>query len=146
MTRATPDQFKLFQANARAAAGGATPAAKKLRRAPVLRESQVDDQIVGFLESRGWRCIRLLAGTFKSMDGRRFVVGAPTGIPDRLCIRGAEFFLLELKAKDGKLRPKQDIWIRQARQESIPIHVVNDYDMFVRAYREQHSNEFVKAL
>lgn len=138
MVKATPAQLKMFQANA----SGKAPA-KNQRRAPVLRESLVDDQIVGLLESRGWRCIRLLAGTFKSIDGRRFVVGAPTGIPDRICIRGAEYFLLELKSAGGKLRPKQEFWIRQARQEQIPVFVADSYDKFLRAYREQHPTEFV---
>jgi hypothetical protein len=113
------------------------------RRKPKLAENDVEVALVGFLNAHGWRCIRLLAGTFKSMDGKRYVVGAPTGIPDWLCIRGREFFLLEAKAPGRFVKPgsKQEIWIRQARQEGIPVFVADDYDKFVKAYFEQRPNE-----
>ena len=142
MVRASESQLKMFQANASGKPSAKKPRIKKRRED--LPENIIEKQLCDFLSAHGWRCIRLLAGTFKWMHGQGVVTGAMPGTPDWLVIRGAEYFMLEAKASGGKLRDSQQVWIRQARQESIPVVVANNYDAFVKEYREQRPEEFVR--
>jgi hypothetical protein len=60
------------------------------------------------LRLRGYLVVRLHAGTFKSIDNRRFIRGVEKGTPDYACMRGRAGFLLEVKRPGEMLSPEQE--------------------------------------
>lgn len=76
---------------------------------PRLSENDVEKACLHLLALRGYWVARLHAGTFKSVDGRRWVRGAATGTPDYACMHAARpGFLLEVKRPGEKPSPEQD--------------------------------------
>src|SRR5258708_5203869 len=130
MVRASQAQLDMFRQNQRGDAAKKTAAPRPKRQKQLLPENQVRDAVIKMLESHGWQCDRVLAGTFKTLDGKRFVVGAKTGRPDYICTRGPVYFWLEFKSTLGKLRPLQDIFFEQARRDGRPCQLASDYDRF----------------
>lgn len=70
-----------------------------------MAESQIQTDIKDAINKAGiGRCWVASSGTFKSLDGRRYIKGMPTGFPD----------LFGYRRKDGKMffievkRPKKD--------------------------------------
>ena len=70
-----------------------------------MRESQLQKNIKDAINAAGiGRCWVASSGTFKSLDGRRYIQGMPEGFPD----------LFGYRRKDGKMffievkRPKQE--------------------------------------
>jgi hypothetical protein len=93
-----------------------------------LSESHVTKQCTDYLEAERWKCIRLQSGLFQRPKGKtRIRVGEP-GLPDFICVRGAEFFFLEFKGAGGRLRPAQKEWIAMADERGFPVCVVDGLD------------------
>ena len=71
-----------------------------------LAENDVEKACLDFARLRGWWPIRLHAGTFKSLDGKRYVHGVEKGTPDYILVKQPSFFL-ETKRPGGDLTPEQ---------------------------------------
>lgn len=75
---------------------------------PTLVENDVERQCLDFLRLRGYWPVRLHAGTFKSLDGKRHIKGVEKGTPDYAVLHGYRVaFLLEVKRPGGVLSPEQ---------------------------------------
>lgn len=73
-----------------------------------LRETYVISACLDILRLKQYWCVRLHAGTFKSLDGRRYIKGVDKGTPDYLAAH--EFypaFLVEFKRSGGVPTPDQ---------------------------------------
>jgi hypothetical protein len=94
--------------------GPSVPRAPKRQRTrkerAALPENQIEKVCLDWLRVNGWYAVRLLAGVFKSLDGRRYVKAAEAGIPDWLVLRGDEYMLVEFKAKRGRAEISQTKW------------------------------------
>ena len=77
-----------------------------------LAENDVEKACLDFARLRGWWPIRLHAGTFKTLDGKRYVHGVEKGTPDYILVKQPSFFL-ETKRPGGVLSDVQMTRIRQ---------------------------------
>jgi hypothetical protein len=75
---------------------------------PTPSENDVEAGCLGLLWRRGWWPVRLHAGTFRSVDGKRWIKGVERGTPDWLAIH-PHFpgFLFEVKRPGEKPKPHQ---------------------------------------
>ena len=74
-----------------------------------LSENDVEKACLHLLALHGYWVGRLHAGTFKSVDGKRWVKGHPKGTPDYACMHADRpGFLLEVKRPGEKPSPEQD--------------------------------------
>jgi len=79
----------------------------------VLSENDVEHECLQTLMLRGYYPVRLHAGKFRTLDGKRFITGVPVGTPDYVAIhRSFPGFFLETKAKKGSLEESQRIMLR----------------------------------
>jgi hypothetical protein len=69
-------------------------------------ENDVESGCLDVLRLKGYWPIRLHAGTFKSLDGKRFVRGVEKGTPDWAAFK-APGFLMEVKRPGGALTAEQ---------------------------------------
>jgi hypothetical protein len=120
---------------------GAPGKTRRQRKAVHLAENHVENQLLDFMQLRGWSPVRILAGVFKSLDGKRHVRGAATGMPDWLFYRGNQSLWIEAKAPRGKLSLEQRIWFDRAAEEGVPAVIVRDLDTFMVWYRMQFPGE-----
>src|SRR5262245_23809053 len=95
-------------------------------RAPVPTENDIEAGCLTILELHRYWVAKLHAGTFKTLDGRRYVKGVKKGTPDYVCLherfRG---FLMETKRPGEVLSPEQVVEIeRLGRFYGLPIVVV----------------------
>lgn len=77
--------------------------------APRLTENHVERACLDLLRLRGYWSARLHAGTFKTVDGARWIKGVAKGTPDYGALH--EFypgFLLEVKRPGEKPSPEQE--------------------------------------
>ena len=95
---------------------------------PRLSENDVEKACLDLLRLRGYWPARLHAGTFKSLDGKRFIKGVEKGVPDYcLCHRLYPGFLLEVKRPGEAPRPEQALRIMEIRMGyHLAIAVVDD--------------------
>jgi hypothetical protein len=71
---------------------------------PQLRENDIESACLDLLRIRGYFVVRNHAGTFKTLDGRRFIKGAERGTPDYAALhKRFPAFLLETKRPKGEL-------------------------------------------
>lgn len=94
--------------------------------APRATENDVEAGCKTILSLHNYWVVRLHAGTFKSIDGQRWVKGVPKGTPDYACLHAEHRnFLLEVKRPGGALSDEQ---LRQTEYLSLifnlPIAVV----------------------
>jgi len=94
--------------------------------APIPSENDVEAGCKTILELHKYWVVKLHAGVFDSLDGRRKIQGVPRGTPDYFCAH--EFhrnFLLEVKRPGGVLSPDQQAQIAFLKlQYRLPIAVV----------------------
>lgn len=74
-----------------------------------LSENDVEQQCKDLLRLHRWEPIRLHAGRFRTLDGKRYVTGLPMGTPDYVCIHPRyPAFYLETKATKRALSKEQE--------------------------------------
>jgi hypothetical protein len=93
---------------------------------PQLSENDVEAQCKTVLALHRYLVIRLHAGVYQTLDGRRHVRGVPKGTPDYACLHERyRNFLLEVKRPGGDLSDDQKAQIADIeRQYRLPIVVV----------------------
>lgn len=88
----------------------------RLTAPPPLREDDVERACIEFLRLRGYWVGRNHCGTFRSIDLRRWIKGAPKGTPDYACLHEVfPGFLLEVKRPGGDTSPDQKKQIMEIR-------------------------------
>ena len=92
-----------------------------------LTEKQVTEQVIGYLRTRGWYCVRLNSGLVSTPDGRRLRVGKK-GLPDWVVFRAVQYCFLEIKATGKGLRMEQDEWYADARAKGITATWTDDLE------------------
>jgi hypothetical protein len=76
---------------------------------PRLSENDVERAVVDVLRLRGYFVVRLHAGTFRSVDGGRWIKGVERGTPDYATVHARHpGFLLEVKRPGEWLSPEQE--------------------------------------
>lgn len=97
---------------------------------PQISENDVEAGCKTILQLHQYWVIRLHAGVFQSLDGRRHIRGVPKGTPDYACLHGRfRGFLLEVKRPGGELSPEQELQISLLRRSlDLPIVVVESVD------------------
>jgi hypothetical protein len=88
-----------------------------------MKETAVERRLIKRVKDAGGRCMKILP--------------VERGFPDRLVLLpGGRFFLVELKAPGGKLRPDQRVFIDRAAKMGIKVYVL---------YSTEQVNEWVDA-
>lgn len=94
--------------------------------APIASENDIEAGCITILELHNYWVVRLHAGVFQTLDGRRHVHGVKKGTPDYACLH--EFhrnFLLEVKRPGGTLSDDQRAQIQMLEWRfNLPIVVV----------------------
>jgi hypothetical protein len=95
-------------------------------RALAIAENDVEAGCITILQLHNYWVVRLHAGTFKSLDGKRHIRGVPKGTPDYACLHESHRnFLLEVKRPGGSLSDQQALQIDVIRQNyGLPVVVV----------------------
>lgn len=75
-----------------------------------MRESKYQSLIIKKMQDEGWYVIKLITTN-------------RNGIPDLLCVKGNDVKFIEVKAKNGKLRPLQDYRINELKSYGIKVEV-----------------------
>lgn len=75
-----------------------------------MRESKFQSLIIKKMQDEGWYVIKLITTN-------------RNGIPDLLCVKGNDVKFIEVKAKNGKLRPLQDYRINELKSYGIKVEV-----------------------
>jgi sulfite reductase beta subunit-like hemoprotein len=93
---------------------------------PRLSENDVEAQCKTVLALHSYLVIRLHAGVYQTLDGKRHIHGVPKGTPDYACLhKYHRNFLLEVKRPGGELSDDQKVQIAEIqRQYGLPIVVV----------------------
>ena len=94
-----------------------------------LSESEVAQQITGWLFTRGWKCLRIQSGTFLSLDGKRHVHIGEKHHPDWIATRGREVLMIEIKAPGKRPNEGQCGWIDKADERGTPAMWADSLDM-----------------
>jgi hypothetical protein len=112
-------------------------------RAPRASENDIEAGCKTLLALHGYWVVRLHAGVFQSLDGRRHIHGVTKGTPDYACLH--EFhrnFLMEVKRPGGALSWIQQKQIKLLRlQYHLPIVVVESADDLSLFLLEHEKNE-----
>ena len=106
--------------------------------APRASENDIEAGCLTVLRLRGYWVARLHAGTFKTVDGQRWIKGNDKGTPDWVAMRGKRGLLLEVKRPGAKLSLDQQRKIAELRTDyGLPIVVVSDAFQ-LSAWLDQH--------
>lgn len=110
---------------------------------PRLSEREVIRACLDLLALRGYFVVRVHSGTFKSVDDRRWIKGAPKGTPDYACLHARRpGFLLEFKRPGAKPSPEQDTKHFEIRiGYQLAIGTVDSVEGML-AWLEQHERNF----
>lgn len=94
--------------------------------APKPKENDIEAGCMTILQLHSYWVVRLHAGVFQTLDGRRHVHGVKKGTPDYACLHERHrAFLLEVKRPGGVLSPDQEVQIGLLKlQYRLPIVVV----------------------
>ena len=113
----------------------------KLRppKPPKLAENDVERACLDLLALHGYWVGRNHCGTFKSVDNRRWIKGAPKGTPDYACLHADRpGFLMEVKRPGERPSPEQDQKHFEIRLSShVAIAIVDSVESLV-AWLGQH--------
>ncbi len=128
--RISPEQWALLQPDRPAG----KPRAKKPRAA--LPENCLERQICDFCTIRGWLPIRIQAGVFRSLDGKRYISGAKKGTPDWVFLRRDNHMLIEAKAPGGRVSAEQADFARLAAALKLRCCMPRSLEEFEKWYYE----------
>jgi hypothetical protein len=85
-------------------------------RPPSPSENDVEAGCLQLLRLRGWYPVRLHAGTFKTVDGLRWIKGVDKGTPDYIAVHETfPGFFMEVKRPGKKPEPLQVAKITELR-------------------------------
>jgi len=108
---------------------------------PRLSESSVAKTIKDFLLAEGWTVLRLQSGLFQRPGSKDRITIGEKGLPDYVCMREdsyfdttAKLFFLETKATNGKVRPSQEEWMKNAKRRGLKSVVAYSFDQFKEWY------------
>jgi hypothetical protein len=94
-----------------------------------LVENDVEKTCLDALRWRHWRPERLHSGTFKSLDGNRFIKGHPKGTPDYVVTHAAyPAFYLEVKRPGEVPTPEQEQKHVELRLDCLAVVTVDSYE------------------
>lgn len=114
-------------------------------KSPEPSEADIQKAIMRVLSQKGWLTVRFNSGGFSNGKGRFYsfyrIIGlknknnqdANSGLPDVLAFRGTddsitnENIMVEVKDKNGKLRPSQHEFIRFAARFGVVVHVCTSW-------------------
>jgi len=69
---------------------------------PKIREKDVVEACIDYLNVRGYACVRVPTGRYRTLDGKRFVTFGAPGIPDYVAIHSRyPGFFIEFKRPEG---------------------------------------------
>ena len=74
-------------------------------------ERKVEQHLIKRVTAMGGYCIKFIP--------------VVAGMPDRIVFLRGRILLVELKAKDGRLRPVQRVWHKRLQQVGVPIAVLS---------------------
>jgi hypothetical protein len=99
---------------------------------PRLNENDVERQCLDALRYRHYRPERLHAGTFKSLDGNRFITGHGRGMPDYV-VTHALFpaFYLEVKRPGESPSPEQKLKHIELGLDDLAVVWVDDFELLL---------------
>jgi hypothetical protein len=84
---------------------------------PKITENDVEKACLTVLRTRNYWVVRIHTGTFKSVDGKRFIKGAEKGTPDYQTAHSLyPGFLLEVKRPGEAPSPEQALKILEIRR------------------------------
>ena len=98
-----------------------------------LTEKDVTRVCKDYLELRQWHMVRINAGPF----------GAP-GQPDYFAVRyrkPADVIWVEFKGGNGRIGPKQKLWIEAERLRGATVWVVSDISELIDLYEDRYGVE-----
>ncbi len=110
------------------------PKIRKPRAA--LPENVLERQICDFCVLRGWLPIRIQAGVFRSLDGKRYISGAKKGTPDWIFARRDQCMLIEAKAPGGRVSAEQADFSRLAAALHLRYCMPHTLEEFTKWYYE----------
>ena len=114
-----------------------------------LIENDVERQCLDALRWRNWKPERLHAGTFKTVDGRRFITGHPKGTPDYVVIHAVfPAFYLEVKRPGQHASPGQKHKHAELHLYRLAVVTVDNYRMLLEwlAEHERKARELWHTL
>ncbi len=128
--RISADQWALLQPD--------RPAGKLRSQKPraQLPENALERQICDFCRIRGWLPIRIQAGVFRSLDGKRYISGAKKGTPDWVFIRRDQCMLIEAKAPGGRVSAEQADFARLSAALKLRYCMPRSLEEFMKFYYE----------
>lgn len=96
---------------------------------PEPSEAALQAALMRRLRLRGWLCVRVNGGGFKTPRGFFWAyiiqgLNASKGFPDVLALKGSRFRLIEVKCAGGKLRPEQIAFRDFARRHCVEVEIV----------------------
>lgn len=99
-------------------------------QAPIPSENDIEAGCMTILALHNYFVIRLHAGVYKTLDGKRHIHGVKKGTPDYACMHGLyRGFLLEVKRPGGELSDDQEGEIAMLElRYRLPIAVVDSPD------------------
>jgi hypothetical protein len=105
---------------------------------PKLSENDVEKACLDYLATRGYWTIRLHAGVFRTLDGKRVIHGVPKGTPDYVVLHATlPGFLLEVKRPKATISKDQELLHSRLRVCRIRVATVSSIDQlftWVRAH------------
>ena len=106
--------------------------------ASVLSESEIQNQVLDYLELSGFLAIRINSGLFLQSRNRVFRAyiiknnGSSSGFPDVLALKNNHFILFEIKAAKGIISKSQKEFSKLAQEKHISVYVVNSLENAIK--------------
>ena len=91
-----------------------------------MKESEIQSQIIFFLESNGFFVSRHQTQGVR-MSGK-MIKNRNAGFPDLTAIRDGQTFYFEIKKPGGKVSDIQAEWHKNAYAHGVTVHVVRDIE------------------
>jgi len=108
-----------------------------------LKEKDVSEQIVRYLQALGWTVVRQQSGLFSRPGSKSRIRIGEVGAADWYAVRSAygrtlrlssEFFYFELKAPGKKPSPEQLLWLDSKKRSGIPAEWFSGFNSFREWY------------
>lgn len=98
----------------------------------MLTESQIQRQIVDYLQYTGWLVLQTYLGS-----NRGGSVWMTKGLPDICAIKNGRHVWLEIKTPAGRVKPEQEILHQQLRAHGAEIYVVRSLEDCIKALEDK---------